>query len=477
MTEPCDLSAVQARRLMGCKRLSPVELMASCIGRIGQVNGKVNAVVAMDAERALAEARRAEAAIMAGEPLGALAGLPIGVKDLDNTAGLCTTQGSLLFQNFVPDTDDPMVANLRRAGGIVLCKTNTPEFGAGANTVNRVYGATGNPFNPSLSAAGSSGGSAAALATGMVPLATGSDMGGSLRTPAGFCGVVGFRPSPGLVPDTLSSVALSPFAVLGPMGRTVDDAHLLLMAQLDVDRRDAYSSADAHAIPCALQGADLARLRVAFSADLGVAPIDNGIREVFAAKTARFSKLFASTQTRHPEMTGLHQAFEVLRGIGFVAAFKDLVANQRDQLGPNVIDNTERALNWTLTDIAEAHRVQTAIYRGFFDFFRDIDVLITPAAAVSPFPHAERYVTHINGEAMPTYMRWLAIVYGLTMALPAVCCIPCGRDHRGLPFGIQIAGARGSDAKILAIAKSLGEALAGDPETARPLPDLAALSS
>ena len=475
MTEACDLTATEARRLIGRKQLSPVELMTSCIGRIGKVNGTVNAVVAMDAERAMAKAREAERAVMSGAPLGALAGLPVGIKDLDNTAGLRTTQGSLLFKDFVPDADDPMVANVRRAGGIVLCKTNTPEFGAGANTVNRVYGATGNPFNTTLSAAGSSGGAAAALATGMVALATGSDMGGSLRTPAGFCGVVGFRPSPGLVPDPTSSVALSPFAVLGPMGRTVDDTHLLLMAQLDVDRRDAYSSADTHAIPCALQGADLSRVRVAFSADLGVAPVDSNIRQVFAAKTARFASVFASTQQRDPDLTGVHQAFEVLRGITFVAAFRELVAKQRGQLGPNVIDNTDRAMAWTLQDVAEAHKVQTAIYRNFIGFFRDIDVLICPAAAVSPFPHAQRSVTHINGEAMPTYMRWLTLVYGLTMALPAVCCIPCGRDHLGLPFGIQIAGPRGSDAKVLAIAKSLAEVLADDPETARPLPDLTKL--
>ena len=475
MTEPCDLTAVEARRLIGRKMLSPVELMRSCISRIDKVNGSVNAVVAMDADAAMAEARKAEAAVMAGAPLGALAGLPIGIKDLDNTAGLRSTQGSLLYKDFVPRADDAMVANVRRAGGIVLCKTNTPEFGAGANTVNRVYGATGNPFNTELSAAGSSGGSAAALATGMVPLATGSDMGGSLRTPAGFCGVVGFRPSPGLVPDPSSSVALSPFAVLGPMGRTVDDAHLLLMAQLDIDRRDAYSSADADDIPCALQGADLSRVRAVFSADLGVAPVDNSIRQIFAAKTGRFAHVFASATARDPDMAGVHQAFEVLRGVTFVAAFRDLVANKRDMLGPNVIDNTERALQWSLPDVSEAQKVQTAIYRNFLGFFRETDILICPAAAVSPFPHRERSVTHINGEEMPTYMRWLAIAYGLTMALPAVCCIPCGRDHLGMPFGIQIVGPRGSDAKVLAIAKSIAEVLATDVETAQPRPDLGRL--
>ena len=477
MTEPCDLSAVEARKLIGARRLSPVELMQSCIARIGHVNGKVNAVVAMDAERALIEAKAAERSVMAGEALGCLAGLPVGVKDLENTAGLLTTQGSLLFKDTVPVADDPMVANIRRAGGIVLCKTNTPEFGAGGNTVNRVYGATGNPFNTELSVAGSSGGSAAALATGMVPLATGSDMGGSLRTPAGFCGVVGFRPSPGIVPDPGTSVALSPFGVLGPMGRTVEDAHLLLRAQMSTDRADPYSSDDWRAIPRQLEAADLSSLRVAFSADLGAAPLDDAIREVFAAKCSRFSSVFASTKQADPDMTGLHQAFEVLRGITFVAAFRDLVEKQSDMLGPNIIDNTQRALAWSLADVSTAHKVQTAIYRNFLKFFSEVDILICPAAAVSPFSHRERFVTHINGEEMPTYMRWLAIAYGLTMALPAVCCIPCGRDHNRMPFGIQIAGPRGSDAKVLAVAKSLERVLASDPQTARPIPDLVPLSA
>ena len=477
MTEPCDLTAMEARRLIGAKGLSPVELLESCLARIGRVNPKVNAVVTLDTARAREAARRAEKAVMAGEALGPLHGLPIGVKDLDNTAGLRTTHGSLLFEHFVPDADDPMIASVRAAGGIVLGKTNTPEFGAGANTVNRVFGATGNPFDPTLSAAGSSGGSAVALATGMVPLATGSDMGGSLRTPAGFCGVVGFRPSPGLVPDPTSTVALSPFAVLGPMARTVEDAHLLLRAQIGIDRRDAWSSEDARAIPEKLIPADLSKVRLMLSADLGCAPVDNGIRAVFAARAKRFSHHFASAEWRDLPTDGVHQAFEVLRGIGFVAAFREAVAHDRDRLGLNVIDNTERAMAWSLADVAEAHKVQSAIYRGFVECFRRADVLIAPAASVSPFPHSERYVTHINGEAMPTYMRWLALAYGLTIALPAVACIPCGRDHKGLPFGIQVAGPRGSDAFVLSVALALEQALAADPETARPVPDLGRLSA
>ena len=234
-------------------------------------------------------AKATEEAIGRGAEPGLLAGLPIGVKDLQATAGLRTTSGSLLFKDHVPAEDELSVANIRRAGGIVLAKTNTPEFGAGGNTANRVYGATGNPFDPSKTCGGSSGGSAAALALGMVPLATGSDYGGSLRTPASFCGVVGFRPSPGVVPSVDRAASLVPFAVIGPMGRTVEDAHLLLRAQLGQDKRDPFSSSDNARIPARLTGADLARLRVAVSPDLGCAPVDKAIADIFRSRV----KLFA----------------------------------------------------------------------------------------------------------------------------------------------------------------------------------------
>ncbi|MFN7634586.1 MAG: amidase family protein, partial [Acetobacteraceae bacterium] len=219
MTEPCDLSAVEARRLIGLRRLSPVELLASCMARIGAVNPAVNAVVAMDEARARDAAEAAEAAVMRGDPLPPLHGLPLGIKDLEETAGLRTTFGSPLYAEHVPARDQGMVARLKAAGGIVLAKTNTPEFGAGANTRNVVYGAPGNPFDPTRSAAGSSGGSAVALATGMVPLASGSDMGGSLRNPAAFNGVVGFRPSPGGVPNEARGLGGSHLGTLGPMAR------------------------------------------------------------------------------------------------------------------------------------------------------------------------------------------------------------------------------------------------------------------
>ena len=260
MTDACDLAAVEARRLIGLKQLSPTELLESCLERIELTNGAVNAFVALDADAARKQAKATEAAIARGEELGLLAGLPIGIKDLQATAGLRTTWGSLLYKDHVPTEDEFGVANIRKAGGVVLGKTNTPEFGAGANTRNRVYGATGNPFDPEKTCGGSSGGSAAALALGQVPLATGSDLGGK---PAHAVRLLRHRRFPalaGLVPYVDRAASLSPFSVMGPMGRSVADMHLLLRAQMVPDPRDPFSSGDGARIPARLTGADLGQL-------------------------------------------------------------------------------------------------------------------------------------------------------------------------------------------------------------------------
>lgn len=477
MTEPCDLYAIEARRLISAKALSPVELLKSCITRIEKTNPAVNAMVAMDVDAALEAARHAEQSVMHGEPLGELHGLPLGIKDLQATAGLRSTYGSLLFENHVPEEDEDTVANLRDEGAIILGKTNTPEFGAGANTKNRVYGATGNPFDPELTCGGSSGGSAVALSLGQVPLATGSDYGGSLRTPAAFCGVVGIRPSPGVVPGPDKAVLINPYSVNGPMGRTVEDAHLLLKAQIDLDKRDPFSSDDVMRIPEVLSGFDLAGLNVAYSEDLGCCPVDNDIRKIFQARVQTFSHIFATATEAAPELGSCHDVFEITRGINFATSHMERLEKHRDKLGPNVIDNTERGLKFTAKDVAWANGEQANLYRTYVDFFDDFDVLICPAATVSPFPHEQLSVTEINGEAMPTYMRWLSIAYALTVALPVVVCLPCGVDHRGLPFGIQIAGPNGSDSMIIEIAHALEKVLADNAETRRAVPDWTKLTA
>ncbi|MDE2574786.1 MAG: amidase [Rhodospirillales bacterium] len=483
MTEPCDLTAIEARARIGRKQLSPVELLESCLARIAAVDPAVNAMVARDDEAARAAARRAEAAVMAGEDLPPLHGLPVGIKDLEATSGLRTTWGSPLFADHVPDQDDQVVANIRAAGGIITGKTNTPEWGAGANTRNAVYGATGNPFDPTKSAAGSSGGSAVALATGMVPLASGSDTGGSLRNPAGFCGIVGFRPTPGLVPSEKRGIGWSPLPVIGPMARNVADTALLLSAMVSDDARDPLATTihgqrvrragDIAPLPAV----DLSRLRVALTPDFGFAPTERHIRDVFAAKTALFRHVFAEAAEATPDCTGADEAFEILRAVAFLAGHAERVRNHPDKVGPNVRANVEEGLRYTAADVARAEVMQTAMYRRWQGFFREFDVIITPTITLSPRPWSELYPAEIDGRATRTYYHWLALAYAVTLVGHPAVSLPVGRDRAGMPFGLQIVGPRGGDARVLAVAAALEAQLAAGPDTARPLPDIAKLKA
>jgi len=476
MTEAFKLSAVEALIEMQAGHLSPVELFDSCQQRIDSVNPAVNAIVAIDIEAGRKHAKTAEKKYLKGEDAGILGGLPVGIKDLDATAGLKTTWGSLLHEDHVPVADDPMVARVRASGANIYSKTNTPEFGAGGNTKNRVYGTTCNPFDVSKTCAGSSGGTAVALATDMLPSATGSDYGGSLRTPAAFCGITGFRPSPGVVAYPNSNVALAPFGVLGPMGRNVADTHLLLRAQARADRRDPFSAA-ASAIPDVLESVDLQSIRAAISVDLNCCPVDQSIAQIFTQRTQHFSSLFCEHTETAPDFTDVHEVFEVLRGVVFAAAHRNSMENHQSLLGENIIDNTSRGLALTATQISSALAKHSVLYRNVLDFFEQIDVLICPAAAVSPYPHDQNSVTMINGEEMETYMRWLALSYAPTSGLCCSCVLPCGVDHLGMPFGIQVVGANGSDAKVLAVAASLEAELSQIDDTKRPLPDIGALLS
>jgi amidase len=319
--EPCDLTAVEARRLIGTKQLSSSELLESCIGRIEAVDHAVNAMVARDFDRARVAAKAADAAVVRGDVLPALHGLPVGIKDLEPTAGLRTTFGSPLFRDNVPAKDERLTAAIRAAGAIVIGKTNTPEFGAGANTRNAVYGATVNPFDQTKSCAGSSGGSAVALATGMVPICQGSDTGGSLRNPAAFCGVVGFRPTPGLVPTERRLHGWSGLPVVGPMGRTVGDTALLLSGMIGDDAIDPLATT-VHGKTVRQAGdfsppapIDLAGLRVALTPDFGFAPTEQHIASVFAEKTGLFRHVFGRADDATPDCSGTNEAFEVLRAL------------------------------------------------------------------------------------------------------------------------------------------------------------------
>jgi Asp-tRNA(Asn)/Glu-tRNA(Gln) amidotransferase A subunit family amidase len=472
-----DRPARELRALIGRKAISPVELFEACRARIERVDPKVNALVADDFERARRDAETAEAAVLKGERLGLLHGLPVAIKDLMATEGLKTTYGSLIHRDNVPERDEIAVARLRQAGAIVIGKTNTPEFGAGSNTTNRVYGATVNPFDPILSCAGSSGGAAAALATGMVPLATGSDMGGSLRTPASFCGVVGHRTSPGAVPNDVRGYGWSPLSVDGPMARTVGDTALLMAALVGADDRDPLAQPLSPDPFANLAAVDLGSLRVAFSADLGCAPVSAAIRAHFKQCAGQLAPLFAHTEWREPDFGDAHFTFETLRAIAFADVHSDYVAEHRRHAGPNVIANAESAKSVSVRDIGRAHREQTDLLRRFQRFFAEFDVLICPAASVVPFPVEDTTVAEIDGEAMATYITWIAVTYAITLSTHPATVIPCGLGPSGMPFGLQIVGRNRDDAGTLAVAAALEAALAEDPRYRRPVPDLDALTA
>jgi len=471
MTEPCDLSAVEARRLIGTKQLAPSELLASCIGRIESVDHAVNAMVARDFDRARATARQADDAVMRGDVLGPLHGLPIGIKDLEETGGLVTTHGSPIFRDYIPAEDERIVADARKAGAIVIGKTNTPEFGAGANTRNAVYGATGNPFDPSKSCAGSSGGSAVALATGMAPLCTGSDTGGSLRNPAAFCGIVGFRPTPGLVPSDKRGIGWTPLPVLGPMARTVGDTALLLGSIASSDVRDplAFPFGEAFYPPPRV---DLSRLRAAFTPDFGFAPTERIVAAAFAEKTATFRGAFHVADDATPDCSGTDEVFEVLRAVIFLSAHLDKTRKRPNDVGPNVRANVEEGLRYTAEDAARAMTEQTTIYRRWQAFFQRYDVIITPSITISPRSWRELYPAEIDGVATRTYFHWLALAYAVTVVGHPAISLPVGRDATGMPFGLQIVGPRGGDALVLSVAAELEAML-----DSRPIPDIAALKA
>ena len=481
--EPCDLAAVAARRLIGSKKLSSTDLLESCINRIESVDPAVNAMVARDFDRARIAAKAADAAVMRGDALGPLHGLPIGIKDLEPTEGLRTTFGSPLFGDNVPTRDGRLVAAIRAAGAIVIGKTNTPEFGAGANTRNAVYGVTGNPFDPSKSCAGSSGGSAVALATGMVPICQGSDTGGSLRNPAAFCGIVGFRPTPGLVPTERRPHGWSGLPVVGPMGRTVADTALLLSGMIGDDACDPLATTiqgktvrkPRDFYPPA--GIDLSRLRVALTPDFGFAPTEQHIASVFAEKTGLFRHVFAEAEDTSPDCSGTDEAFEVLRALGFLAAHLEKVRNTPDMVGPNVRANVEEGLRYTAQDVARAFALQTALYHRWQSFFERYDVILTPSITISPRSWRELYPAAVDGKPTRTYFHWLAMAYAVTVVGHPAISLPVGLDHNGMPFGLQIVGPRGGDALVLRVAAELEALLAGDPRTARPVPDLTALKA
>jgi amidase len=480
----CESAATELRRRMAEREISPVELVNACLDRIVAVNPAVNAVVTLDEEGARTAAGLAEIAFMRGEVRGPLQGIPVLIKDTQDTAGLRTTYGSPLFANHIPVADQASVARLRAAGAIILGKTNTPEWAAGGNTRNPVHGATGNPFDPLRSAAGSSGGSAVALACGMTPLASGSDTGGSLRNPAAYAGIVGMRPSYGLVASERRVFGWSSLSTDGPMARTVSDVALMLSVMASDDARDPL----AYTLPReAIRGRaerwnapspiDLKRIRIAFTEDFGFAPTERAIRRIFRRRVERMAPLVAECCEAGPDCSGADDAFAVLRAASFLATHGKTYKERPDMLGPNVRANVEEGLGYSLEDYARAAATQTRIYRGFQSFFEGCDVIVSPAMTLSPRPWAELYPTEIDGEPTRSYFHWLALAYGVTLSGHPALSLPLGLDESGMPFGLQIVGPRGGDGLLLAVAAALETAFADDPQLCRPKPDLSRLAS
>ncbi len=475
-TELISLSAVALRRLIGSKAISPVELLDACIERIEAVNPAVNAITATCFDAAREAAKAAEQAVMNGQPLGLLHGLPLGVKDLEDTAGLLTTYGSPMSRGNVPKHDALLVERLRAAGAVLVAKTNVPELGAGANTRNPVWGATGNPFDPDLNAGGSSGGSAAALACDMLPVCTGSDTGGSLRIPASKCGVVGMRPSPGLVPNSRRLLGWTPISVVGPMGRDVADAALQLAATAGQSATDPLSYAVdplAFALPPSV---DPATLRIGYTEDFGCCDVDPGIRQTFRARIAELSRIVHTCEPVEFDLGDVHRCFDVIRAESFVAGLRDAYARAPSALGPNTRANYEMGAKMSLADSAWAQVEQTNIFRRFQQVFARYDVIVSPTTPVSPFPWTQLYATEIDGKAQENYYRWLALTYVVTLTTHPALSLPCGVDHAGMPFGLQIVGPFRGDMKTLAVSQALEFAFAASPTLRRPRPDLARLA-
>ncbi len=447
----CFTPAVDLARLYRARRVSPLEVMQAVLARIDAVNPNVNAIVTLVREQALSAARRATASLRRGASLPPLFGIPVGIKDVTATKGIRTTHGSKLFESHVPDHDALVVARLRQAGAIVIGKTNTPEFAFGPNTVNTVFGATRNPWNLALTAGGSSGGSAAALATGMCPLAEGTDLGGSLRGPASYCGVVGLRTSPGLIPRHPSVLAWDTYSVEGPMARTVGDAALMLSAMAGFDDRSPISyEVDPSEFVKATKTPSVKGWRVAWTADLGgLMTIDDEVKAVFERAVQVFRSAGATVAAACPDMSDVPEIVRFTRGLLMVARHADKLAEHRGVLQDGLVENTEQGLALTSRDVARGELLRTTLWERVREFLATRDLLITPTSATPPFPIEQAHALEINGKPVGRILQRSYLTYAFSvLGLPAIS-IPCGFTSRGLPVGLQIVGRRRGEAAVL----------------------------
>lgn len=443
--------ATELAALLRGGQISARELTEAHIAAVERHNPTINAIVTFTPDRALARARELDAAMARGDVLGPLHGLPVAHKDLQETRGVRTTYGSPLHADFVPDFDSLLVERMRDAGAISLGKTNVPEFGAGSQTFNPVFGATRNPHDLTKTVGGSSGGAAAALACGMVALADGSDMGGSLRNPASFCGVVGLRPSAGRVPRHPASMGWFELSVDGPLGRTVGDVALLLSAIAGPDDSDPIALPQPGSSFAAPLDRDLRGLRVAWTDGLGL-PYDPAVLAVYHAARARFEAMGCAVSDATPDMAEADFVFATLRAWSFHAGMAETLRLHRDKLKATIVGNIEAGGRLSGADIAEAERQRTTLYHKLRAFFADYDCLVLPTVQVPPFAVACEYPTEIAGTPMGSYIDWMRSCSWISACgLPAIS-VPCGATSDGLPIGLQIVGRYRDDWGLLQVA-------------------------
>jgi amidase len=444
----CFLNATELVRRMRRKEISAREVLDAHLRQIEAVNPKVNAIVTLVADQAREQARHLDEEAAHGRFAGPLHGLPIAHKDLNETKGIRTTFGSPIFKDYVPDFNTLLIDRIQNAGAITIGKTNTPEFGAGSQTFNPVFGATRNPWDLTKTCGGSSGGAAVALACGMLPIADGSDMGGSLRNPASFCSVVGFRTSPGRVPRVPTNDAWSQLSVLGPMARTVEDCALFLSAIAGPDPRSPLSIHEPGSRFAEPLGRDSKGLRIAWCSKFADLPFDRRVRDVFQDSRQKFEALGCITEDCGPDFSGADQSFKVLRALAFYAHHRSALP----QMKRTVIQEIERGAALTGPEIAEAESLRSQLFARIAELMTRYDYLVLPTTQVPAFDIEQEYVTEIDSVKMDSYIDWMKSCYFITMtSLPAIS-VPAGFTPEGLPVGIQIVGRHQDDFGVLQMA-------------------------
>ncbi len=454
--ELCTLTAIELAQRIRKKQVSVRDVMSAHLARIERVNPTINAIVTLVADRAMADAAKADEQQAHGGRLGPLHGLPVAHKDLVPTAGIRTTFGSPFYKDNVPTKDAEMVTRIRAAGAITLGKTNTPEFGAGSNTFNPVFGATHNPYNLVKTVGGSSGGAAASLTTGMVPIADGSDTGGSLRNPAAWNNVVGFRPSPGRVPH--EDGTWSPLSTGGPMARTVADVALFLSAIAGAHPNDPLAIDEDPAQFRAALGRSFKGVRLAWFKNLGGVPFEPEITRIVSASRRVFERLGCVVEEAEPDFTGVGDAFSILRHLSYHSSYAALAREHPDLVKATVKWEIAEAERNTSADVAHAAARQAKMYHDTAEFFHKYEYFVLPVTQVEPFDSSTEYPTSIAGVAMPTYIDWMRSCWYVTfMSSPAIS-VPAGFSASGLPVGLQIVGRHRGDWSVLQMAHAFEEA-------------------